>query len=64
MHQATSHRLREKATGRVFWIQRRVGFRGIEFDAGGGWRGSVGDAITAARNSGGLTYAQAQEAGQ
>ena len=55
---ARTTRLRCKRTGKVFWVEYRTGFRGREFNFGGGWRGSLAAAREAAEKSGGLREAE------
>lgn len=54
---ARTTRLRHKPSGRVYWVQHRTGFRGQEFNFGGGWRGTVAAAHDAADKSGTLSEA-------
>jgi hypothetical protein len=52
-------RLRHKPTGKVYWVQVRTGFRGREYNFGGGWRTSPAAAQEAAEKSGALSEAPA-----
>ncbi len=49
-----TRRIAHKATGKAYWVERRIGFRGIEWNFGGGWRSNLPDAHLAAVLSGEL----------
>lgn len=55
---ARTMRIRSKATGRVYWVEYRTGFRGREFNFGGGWRATLPEAQAAAEKSGTLREAE------
>lgn len=54
---ARTARIRSKATGRAYWVEHRTGFRGQEFNYGGGWRPTLAAAYEAAERSGTLSEA-------
>jgi hypothetical protein len=56
---ARTTRVRDKRTGRAYWVEYRTGFRGREFNFGGGWRPSLRAAQEAAEKSSALSEAQA-----
>jgi hypothetical protein len=57
---ARTARLRDKRTGKVYWVQHRTGFSGREFNFGGGWRPTPRAAQEAAEKSGTLSEAPGQ----
>ena len=57
MTRAKTTRLRDKRTGKVYWVEYRTGFRGREFNYGGGWRSTAGAAFEAAEKSQALNEA-------
>jgi hypothetical protein len=46
---------RSRTTGRTYRVEYRTGFRGREFNAGGGWRPTLHAAHVAAEKSQALT---------
>ena len=53
-------RLRHTPTGKVYWVEHRIGYRGHEFNYGGGWRATAEAARIAAEKSGELREAPNQ----
>jgi hypothetical protein len=51
-------RFRDKRTGKAYWVEYRTGFRGREFNFGGGWRISLDAAFKAAEASAALSEVQ------
>lgn len=50
MTNATTHLVHHK-DGSAYWVERRVGFRGIEWNYGAGWRTSRVAAFRLARDN-------------
>lgn len=51
MQHATTHLVHHK-DGSAYWVERRVGFQGIEWNYGAGWRTSRVAAYRLAREAG------------
>jgi hypothetical protein len=60
---ARAVRVTHTPTGKVYWAEKRVGFRGVEYDFGAGWRGSRILAFHLAERAGKLREAEQQEGG-
>jgi len=48
--------------GTAYWVERRVGFKGIEWNYGAGWRTSRVDSFRLARSEDALNVAEANHA--
>lgn len=55
---ARAIRVEVKATGRAYWAEYRTGFRGREYNFGGGWRPTLAAAFKAAEAAGELSPAE------
>jgi hypothetical protein len=56
---ARAVRVTHRATGKIYWADKRAGFSGLEYDFGAGWRPSRSAAFTAAQQAGELREATA-----